>query len=223
MGIHFQVNSTSAIFPCLLTPVTPMSSRFATGIVIKGFSEPLHRRRVCEWSRHRKESEERSNTVGARGLACTPKMSGNPAMALDNRYSGERYSLFDRRRCVGRNCCGALNSSEAAIRSVARRRVRKSRGEQAVRSNILVSSCEPVSCAWFRRFTKSPLRHGQIQPEMGLRLRYQLLSDFDQRPVIVNKRERLCGRKGREVICPSNSGAQRPGSDRSNADNDHQE
>src|ERR1700674_4662567 len=48
-------------------------------------------------------------------------------------YSGDIYSLLATVPVCSGNCWGALNGSEAEIRSVARRRVRKSRGVQALR------------------------------------------------------------------------------------------
>src|SRR5208337_595254 len=46
------------------------------------------------------------------------------------RDSGERKSSFEITPVRNRNCCGARKVSERSIRSAARRRVRKSRGEQ---------------------------------------------------------------------------------------------
>src|ERR1700689_3206896 len=57
------------------------------------------------------------------------------------------------------NCCGVLKVSEAEIRSAARRRVRKSRGEQEGRKNNVISAMV---------FRKSPpfdrLRAGFLAP-----------------------------------------------------------
>ena len=44
--------------------------------------------------------------------------------------SGELKSLLETMPVLSQNNCGALNWSEAEIKSAARRRVRKSRGEQ---------------------------------------------------------------------------------------------
>src|ERR1035437_783063 len=55
--------------------------------------------------------------------------------------SGELKSLLETIPVLSQNTCGALNASEAEIRSAARRRVRKSRGEQpGIRQNKTASS-----------------------------------------------------------------------------------
>ena len=55
--------------------------------------------------------------------------------------SGELKSLLETIPVLSQNTCGALNASEAEIRSAARRRVRKSRGEHArTRHNRTASS-----------------------------------------------------------------------------------
>src|ERR1019366_5122151 len=55
--------------------------------------------------------------------------------------SGELKSLLETIPVLSQNTWGALNTSEAEIRSAARRRVRKSRGEQPrIRQNKTASS-----------------------------------------------------------------------------------
>ena len=50
--------------------------------------------------------------------------------------SGELKSLFETTPLFNQNNCGALNASEAEIRSADSRRVRKSRGEQLAYKKI---------------------------------------------------------------------------------------
>jgi hypothetical protein len=55
--------------------------------------------------------------------------------------SGELKSLLETMPVLSQNNCGALNAPEAEIKSAARRRVRKSRGEQPMlRQNKAASS-----------------------------------------------------------------------------------
>ena len=55
--------------------------------------------------------------------------------------SGELKSLFETMPVRSQNICDCLNASEVEIKSAARRRVRKSRGEQAgMEHNMTASS-----------------------------------------------------------------------------------
>jgi len=108
--------------------------------------------------------------------------------------SGELKSLLETMPVLSQNICGDLNVSEAEIKSEARRRERKSRGEH------------PAA-----RIDKARLdeaRHNVTVNRNGLL--WRMKGDYLCERILTNC-VRLRGRKGEAAIWPSNFFDQRPG------------
>src|SRR5260370_3177386 len=98
--------------------------------------------------------------------------------------SGELKSLLETMPVLSQNNCGALNAPEAEIKSAARPRVRKSRGEQP------------------RSRNSKTARSNNFAVRMN--------ADYECERILTNC-DCLRGRKGVAVIWPSNFFDQRPG------------
>src|ERR1039457_470661 len=118
--------------------------------------------------------------------------------------SGELKSLLETIPVLSQNTCGVLNASEAEIRSAARRRVRKSRGEQDESTRLSTPERARIGILRIRHCRNCCRAAPGGQPRaLSPHTQDPYIARF-QRLVIVNKRERLCGEKGRDVIWPSN-------------------
>src|ERR1019366_1671187 len=130
METQRQVNSTSAKLPALLIPEMASSSLRATWIAIG----PLSGNALVIWGRIVSTPSGVSNT-SQQGGGSTPAGHFCSVPMIHPRRcntmeSGELKSLLETMPVVSQNNWGALNASEAEIKSAASRRVRKSRGEQ---------------------------------------------------------------------------------------------
>src|ERR1035437_4225159 len=106
--------------------------------------------------------------------------------------SGELKSLLETMPVLSQNNCGALNASEAEIKSAASRRVRKSRGEQP-------------------RSRPNKIRHNKTaSSNVFVAFVVRMNVDYGCERILTNC-ARLRGRKGAAAIWPSNSFDQRPG------------
>src|SRR5271157_389984 len=190
METQRQVNSTSAKLPALLIPEMPSSSRRATWIPIG----PLSGRALVIRGRIVSTPSGVSNT-SQHGGGSTPAGHFWPVPMIHPRRcntmkSGELKSLLETMPVLSQNNCGALNASEAEIKSAASRRVRKSRGEQ------------PRS-----RLNKT--RHNKTLSSNVFAVRMNV--DYCRERILTNC-ARPRGRKGEAAIWPSNFFDQRPGS-----------
>src|SRR5437868_3230953 len=146
-GTHFQVKSTSAIFAFLLMPVMETNSRRA--VDTRKYCLPtsllaIRSRKVSTPIGVKTTSQHGGGTTAGGHLAAVPLI--HPACCR-TRYSGERYSLLEITPIRSQNSCTVLKLGEAAMRSAARRRVRKSRGEQpASRHKNTRASGRPRLC-----------------------------------------------------------------------------
>src|ERR1700678_4769087 len=129
-GLHFQVNSTSATLPCLEMPLTVTNSLFAAGMLKVGFSASPGPTRFWIVATPAGVSVICQHGGGTMAGGHTALVAEIQPRCCSTRYSGERESSFDTTPVRNWNCCGLRKGSESAIRSAARRRVRKSRGEQ---------------------------------------------------------------------------------------------
>src|ERR1019366_2051673 len=134
METQRQVNSTSAKLPALLIPEMASSSRRATWIPIGPLSEPLpgsalviRGRIVSTPSGVSNTSQQGGGSTPAGHFCSVPMIHPRRCNTME---SGELKSLLETMPVLCQNNCGALNASEAEIKSAASRRVRKSRGEQ---------------------------------------------------------------------------------------------
>src|ERR1700677_847349 len=130
MDTQRQVNSTSAKFPALLIPEMFTSSRRATWIPMGPFSGSaveISGRIVSTPSGERSTSQQGGGSTPAGHFCSVPMIHPRRCSTME---SGELKSLLETMPVRSQNNCGALNASEAEIKSAARRRVRKSRGEQ---------------------------------------------------------------------------------------------
>src|SRR5258708_20634255 len=184
MGTQCQVNSTSATLPALLIPAMLSSSRRATWIDIGPFSGSavVIRGRIVSTPRGvSTTSQQGGGSTPAGHFSCVPMIHPRCCNTME---SGELKSLLETMPGLSQNNCGALNAPEAEIKSAARRRVRKSRGEQ------------PRS-----RYSKTA-RSNNFSVRMN--------GDYGCERILTNC-DCLRGRKGVAVIWPSNFFDQRPG------------
>src|ERR1700683_3807779 len=179
------MNSTSAKAPFLLIPETSTSSRCATWIAIgplSGSAPEISGRIVSTPRGVSATSQQGGGSIPSRHLCSVPIIQ---LRLCNTRNSGELKSLLETRPVLIQYICGALNVSEAEIKSAASRRVRKSRGEQPrPRQNKTASS-----------------------NDFALRMNV----DYCRERILTNC-DRLRGTKGADAICPSNLFDQRPGS-----------
>src|ERR1035438_5832799 len=141
MGTQCHVNSTSAKLPVLLIPEMLTSSRRATWIAIGPLTGRAFeiRGRIVSTPRGVSATSQQGGGSTPSGHFCSVPMI-HPRLC-NTMESGELKSLLETMPVLIQNNCGALNVSEAEIKSVARRRVRKSRGEQPrLRHNQTTSS-----------------------------------------------------------------------------------
>src|SRR6266478_2681821 len=131
METQRQVKSTSAKLPALLIPSTLTSSRRATWIDIgplSGRAVEIRGRIVSTPRGVSNRSQQGGGSTPAGHVCWVPMIHPR---CCNTRESGEVKSLLETMPVRSQNSCGALNAPEAEIKSAARRRVRKSRGEQA--------------------------------------------------------------------------------------------
>ncbi len=124
------MNSTSAKLPALLIPEMASSSRRATWIAIGplwGRARVIRGRIVSTPSGVSNTSQQGGGSTPAGHCCLVPMIHPRRCNTMK---SGELKSLLETMPVLSQNNCGALNASEAEIKSAARRRVRKSRGEQ---------------------------------------------------------------------------------------------
>src|SRR5208337_5505463 len=130
METQRQVNSTSAELPVLLIPEMVSSSRRATWIPIgplSGRAFEIRGRIVSTPSGVSNTSQQGGGSTSAGHFSSVPMIHPRRCNTMK---SGELKSLLETMPVLSQNNCGALNVSEAEIKSAASRRVRKSRGEQ---------------------------------------------------------------------------------------------
>src|SRR5450631_1262988 len=184
METHRQVNSTSAKLPDLLIPEMPSSSRRATWIAIgplSGNALEIKGRIVSTPSGVSTTSQQGGGSTPAGHFCSVPMIHPRRCNTM---VSGELKSLLETNPVLSQNNCGALNTLEAEIKSTARRRVRKSRGEQP-----------------------SP-RHNKAASSNVFAVRMNV--DYGCERILTNCARRR-GRKGAVAIWPSNFFDQRPG------------
>src|SRR5436309_2613781 len=185
MATQCQTNSTSAKLPALLIPVTSTSSRRATRIgtcVPPWVDSEISERKASTPCGDSSTSQHGGGSTPAGHFCCVPII--HPWRCRTSE-SGELKSLLETMPVLSQNTCGALKASDAEIRSAARRRVRKSRGEQAVaKHNTTVS-----------------------RSALGIRMN----ADYCRVRILTSCARRR-GRKGRDAICPSNWRDHLPGS-----------
>ena len=129
MGTQRQVNSTSAKPPVLLIPEMPSSSRRATWIAgpLSGIALEIRGRIVSTPRGVSNTSQQGGGSIPEGHFCSVPIIHPRRCNTID---SGELKSLLETMPVLSQSNCGALKVSEAEIKSAARRRVRKSRGEQ---------------------------------------------------------------------------------------------
>src|SRR5450759_2858519 len=130
MEAQRQVNSTSAKLPALLIPEMLSSSRRATWIPIgplPGNAVEIRGRNVSTPSGVSTASQQGGGSIPAGHVSSVPMIHPRRCNTME---SGELKSLLETTPVLSQNNCGALNASEAEIKSAASRRVRKARGEQ---------------------------------------------------------------------------------------------
>src|SRR5208282_1868052 len=184
METQRQLNSTSAELPTLLIPSMPSNSRRATWRVgpLFGIGLEISGRTISTPSGVSATSQQGGGSTPPGHLCSVPMIHPRRCSTIE---SGELKSLLETRPVLSQNNCGVLNGSEAEMRSEARRRVRKSRGEQPrPRHNKTVSSNVFV---------------------------VRMNNDYGCERILTNC-ARLRGRKGEAAIWPSNFFDQRPGS-----------
>src|SRR5208337_2405756 len=136
METQRQMNSTSAKLPALLIPEMPSSSRRATWMAIgplSGSAFEIRGRMVSTPCGVNKTSQQGGGSTSGGHFCSVPMIQPRRCNTMK---SGELKSLLETMPVLSQNNCGALNASEAEIKSAARRRVRKSRGEQPRLSRI---------------------------------------------------------------------------------------
>src|ERR1700682_485775 len=191
MDTQCQVNSTSAKLPALLIPAMLSSSRRTTWIPIGPLSDnafEISGRIVSTPSGVSNTSQQGGGSNPAGHLCWVPMIHPR---CCNTMKSGELKSWLETMPVLSQNNCGALNVSEVEIKSAARRRVRKSRGEQPrhnkIRHNKTASS--NVFVAFVARMNV----------------------DYGCERILTNC-ACLRGTKGDAAIWPSNFLDQRPGS-----------
>src|ERR1019366_6500491 len=147
METQRQVNSTSAKLPALLIPEMASSSLRATWIAIgplSGNAFVSRGRIVSTPSGVSTMSQHGGGSTPAGHFCSVPMIHPRRCNTME---SGELKSLLETMPVLSQNNCGALNASEAEIKSAASRRVRKLRGEQPSaihnkpRHNMTDSNC----------------------------------------------------------------------------------
>src|ERR1700686_2264851 len=124
------MNSTSAKLPALLIPEMLSNSRRATCIAIvplSGKAVEMRGRMVSIPSGVSNTSQQGGGLIPAGHFCSLPMIQPRRFKTI---ISGELKSLLETRPLLNQNNCGVLNVAEAETKSAARRRVRKSRGEQ---------------------------------------------------------------------------------------------
>src|SRR5216684_2855138 len=130
MGTQRQAKSTSAKLPALLIPSMLTSSRRATWIDIgplPGSALEISGRIVPTPSGVSNTSQQGGGSTPVGHFCSVPMIHPRRCSTMK---SGELKSWLETMPVLSQNNCGALNVSEVEIKSAARRRVRKSRGEQ---------------------------------------------------------------------------------------------
>src|SRR6266446_3206258 len=196
MEAQRQMNSTSAKLPALLIPAMLSSSRRTTWIPIGPLSRPLpgnaveiSGRIVSTPSGESNTSQQGAGSTPAGHLCSVPMI--HPRCCSPTK-SGELKSWLETMPVLSQNNCGALNVSEVEIKSAARRRVRKSRGEQAGARHNKIRNNKTASSNVFIGFV-APMN-----------------VDYGCERILTNC-ARLRGTKGEVAIWPSNFFDQRPG------------
>ena len=197
MEAQRQMNSTSAKLPALLIPAMFSSSRRTTWIPIGPLSRPLPGNAVEISGRIVSTPSGVSNT-SQQGGGSTPaghlcSVPMTHPRCCNTTKSGELKSWFETMPVLSQNNCGALNVSEVEIKSAARRRVRKSRGEQPRARHNKIRHNKTASSNVFVAFVA------------------RMNFDYGCERILTNC-ARLRGRKGEAAIWPSNFLDQRPGS-----------
>src|SRR5271157_5210890 len=145
------MNSTSAKLPALPIPEMPSSSMRATWIAIGPLSKPLpgsafdiSGRIVSTPSGVSSTSQHGGGSTSAGHFASVPRIQPRRCNTIE---SGELKSLLETMPVRSQNTCGALNVSEAEIKSAASRRVSRSRGEQpdVIKKNNKIGHNQPAS------------------------------------------------------------------------------
>src|SRR5258708_30775055 len=189
MGTQRQAKSTSATLPALLIPSMLTSSRRATWIDIEplsGRAVEIRGRIVSTPSGVSNTSQQGGGSTPAGHCCWVPMIHPRCCNTME---SGELKSLLETMPVLSQNNCGALNAPEVEIKSAARRRVRKSRGEQA-------------------RSRQSTSKHSKALRSDNFSVRMNV--DYGSERILTN-RDCLRGRKGAAAIWPSNFFDQRPG------------
>src|ERR1039458_1991828 len=192
METQRQVNSTSAKLPALLIPEMPSSSRCATWIAgpLSGNALEIRGRIVSTPSGMSNTSQQGGGETPEGHFCSVPMIHPRRRSTMD---SGELKSLLETMPVLSQNNWGALKVSEAEIKSAARRRVRKSRGEQP-------------------RPRLNKTRHNKTaSSNVFVAFVVRMNADYGCERILTNC-ARLRGRKGEAAIWPSNFFDQRPGS-----------
>src|SRR5258708_21528598 len=181
MGPQCQVNSTSETLPALLIPAMLSSSRGATWIDIGPFSGSavVIRGRIVSTPRGvSTTSQQGGGSTPAGHFSCVPMIHPRCCNTME---SGELKSWLETMPVLSQNNCGALNVSEVEIKSAARRRLRKSPGEQA-------------------RSKQSQSKHSKALRSDNFAVRMNV--DYGRERLFTN-RDCLRGRKGAAATWPS--------------------
>src|SRR5208282_5409718 len=191
METQRQLNSTSAELPTLLIPSMPSNSRRATWRVgpLFGIGLEISGRTISTPSGVSATSQQGGGSTPPGHLCSVPMIHPRRCNTIE---SGELKSLLETRPVLSQNNCGVLNASEPEIKSAARRRVRKSRGEQPRSSPSKIRHNEAVSSNVFVAFVA------------------RMNIDYGCERILTNC-ARPRGRKGEAAIWPSNFFDQRPG------------
>src|SRR6266849_9111593 len=167
------------------------SSRRATWIDIEpwsGRAVEISGRIVSTPSGVSNTSQQGGGSIPAGHLCSVPMIHPRRCSTMK---SGELKSWLETMPVLSQNNCGALNVSEVEIKSAARRRVRKSRGEQPRHNKI---------------------RHNQTaSSSVFVAFVARMNVDYGCERILTN-RACLRGTKGEAAIWPSNFFDQRPGS-----------
>src|SRR5271166_3354232 len=128
------MNSTSATLPDLLMPSILSNSRRAIGIVgpLSGRGLEINGRTISIPSGVSATSQQGGGSTPGGHFSSVPMVHPRRWSTIE---SGELKSLLETVPVLSQNNCGVLNASEAEIKSAARRRERKSRGEQPTSNN----------------------------------------------------------------------------------------
>src|SRR5271169_7247503 len=128
METERQMNSTSATLPVLLIPEMPSSSRRAIWSVgpLFGIGLESSGRTISTPRGVSTTSQQGGGSMPAGHFCSVPMIHPRRCSTIK---SGELKSLLETMPVLSQNNCGDLDASEAEIKSAARRRVRKSRGE----------------------------------------------------------------------------------------------